>query len=183
MALGPRGKRLYLIASYGTMPIRPESRQIHAWAIDDDGKARDLAWPVDLLPADEMPTALAIGPDGRTLAVRGRFGDVFLIDTESRKILHHLDREEDVEPMATGLAFSPRGQLLAAAAHDGGVRLWSIEGQRIQPWVRLPSQHGGVSNLAFDQSGRHIAATDDAGVNVWDLDRIQDELRALGLGR
>jgi WD40 repeat protein len=80
--------------------------------------------------------ALALSPDGRTLASANNDGEIELWQVASTSRIGVLDR---VDQATHSLAFSPDGQYLAAALHDGSIRVWNAPDPRvgpITPWDR-----------------------------------------------
>ena len=62
------------------------------------------------------------------------------------------------------------------------VRVWSLRLPEPHPYIRLSGHRGTIFTLAFDPTGHRLASGgDDKSVRVWDLDRVRDELKALGL--
>ena len=172
-SLSPTGDRIYYVSTM--------DRRLRAATITG-GVARDLGWPSDLLSEDDDPSSLAVSPDGQTVAVGRRSGDVTLIGTERGQVVGTLRHEDEPQPISS-LAYSPNGRLLAVGTRAGEARLWSI-GNRQQsvPLVRLPGHHGDVRTLSFDDQGKRLAVADDTGVDLWNLERIRSELERLGLG-
>jgi WD40 repeat protein len=170
LAISPSGDRLYL-ADVG---------RLHAWALEGT-RARSLNWaggPADL-------TSLALRPDGRLLAVGSRTGGVVtLIDTETGVTVARLaPRTVEGDGAVRSLAFSPDGLELAAGTEQGHINLWSLKDTSAPP-LRLPGRRRVVAALAYDPAGRHLAsAGSDKTVDVWNLDRLRDEFRQLGLAR
>jgi serine/threonine protein kinase/WD40 repeat protein len=168
LAASPKGDRLYLIDLSG-----------HAYALAVDGlKARLLPWD---LPGEA--TCLAVSPDGATLALGDKKGNVALVNTAQGRVTSLLTLPaSETEGRARALAFAPGRPELAVGTEQGHVELWSLA-DTSAPLLRLPGHRGYVSALAYDDAGRHLATSgSDKLVEVWDLHRIRAELNRLGLG-
>jgi serine/threonine protein kinase/WD40 repeat protein len=168
LAASPKGDRLYLIDFIG-----------NAYALALDGlKARFLPWD---LPGEA--TCLAVSPDGATLALGDKRGNVALVNTAQGRVTSLLTLPaSETEGRARALAFAPGRPELAVGTEQGHVELWSLA-DTSAPLLRLPGHRGYVSALAYDDAGRHLATGgSDKLVEVWDLQRIRAELNRLGLG-
>jgi serine/threonine protein kinase/WD40 repeat protein len=171
VAVSPAGDRLYL---------SNVADEFVACALEGE-HARRLEWAV---PA--RVTALALGPDGSTLALGDPTGAVTLIDTADGSLRPGLPRpavadEAEAEGAIRALAFAPDGRILAIGTLEQ-VRLWTLAAAP-EPLVRLPGHRGAVTALAFDAAGRRLATGgEDRLIEVWDLDGVRRELGRLGLG-
>ena len=117
------------------------------------GSRLTLGHPQDVL-------ALAVGPDGKTLATGGRDGTVRVWSAEDGRLLHSFP----VKPMATAAAYSPDGNFLATgggklteARNPGEVSLWDLRTGRKVASRREPQGMGLVNALAFAPDGKRLA--------------------------
>jgi WD40 repeat protein len=130
-----------------------------------------VVWDVTTLrpvasDSSEPVRALAIRPDGRTLAVGGEDGRVRLLDASSLDLLGELvghDRR------VASVAFSQDGELLASGGDDRTIRLWDVD--RRAEVASLAGHTDQVLGLAFTAAGRLASAGEDATVRLWDLER------------
>ena len=109
------------------------------------------------------PWAVALSPDGLTLATATEDGAIRVWDTRTGAL-----RARHVEPRqgALGLAFSPDGRWLAATGHDDRVFLWDVRGGDLL-WQAAVMPGGGVS-LAFSPDSQHLAAAGGGGLRLFD---------------
>ncbi|HEV3165775.1 MAG TPA: WD40 repeat domain-containing serine/threonine-protein kinase [Isosphaeraceae bacterium] len=168
LALAPGGDRLYLTSFVD---------EFSAWVLE--GKmAQPLDWSI---PSDGI-TALALSPDGKRLAL-GHDGAVLLVDTAKGSVLTRLSSPSDEDDgEIRSLAFAPNGGELAVGTRRGTIRIWKLDGTP-EPLLRLPGHRGLVTTLAYDSTGYRLASGGvDKAVVVWDLNRVSNELKKLGLG-
>ncbi|WP_399891361.1 WD40 repeat domain-containing protein [Streptomyces sp. BBFR51] len=123
---------------------------------------------------DDIGSAVAFAPDGRTLASGGHDGTVRLWNTAGDGRDEQLGEPLRIAGGPVGaVAYSPDGALLVAAGHGGGIRLWDTHDRtRPEPLGRPLVSHRGesVTSVAFAPDGRTLAtAGEDGTLRLWDL--------------
>jgi serine/threonine protein kinase/WD40 repeat protein len=184
LAVAGDGTRLYLIDNGDRVHVLAVEVAAGATAADEeaDGTETRGRWIEWSLPI--RATALALSPDGQTLAIgdRQRLGSVVLVDTARGIETGRLaPASTETEGQVSTLAFAPGGRTLVVGTQQGLIDLWSLD-HRDAPRIHLPGHRGSVKSLAFDPQGRHLASGGtDRTVMVWDLGIIHEELGRLGL--
>jgi serine/threonine protein kinase/WD40 repeat protein len=114
--------------------------------------------------------AVSFSADGRMLASAGKDGLVHVWDTASGHKLQSLRGRIALSgpvPLEA-VAFSPAGRLLASGDVGGAVSLWDLEtGREIDRRARPFEPPGQVWRLAFDRTGKLLAAGGEKGLAVW----------------
>jgi WD40 repeat protein len=151
-------------------------------------RTRYVAPAVDVIPAwrtvqvltghDGMVTAIAISPDGQTLASASVDRSIKLWDLDTGHLLHtfsgrslwsgtgHSDR-------VNALTFSPDSQIVISASDDGTIKQWDITTQKLIS--TLPGYGWVISAIAASQDGHTLtSAGGDGVIQIWDLET--DEL-------
>ncbi len=106
-------------------------------------------------------TAVAISPDGATLASGSAGGQVQLLDLEGDRVVATLPGHAQG---VRSLAFSLDGTVLASGGQDG-VRLWDVEARAST--ATLP---GGVTSVALSPDGATLASGSGNGLRLWDVE-------------
>ena len=109
-------------------------------------------------PSDDPVLAIALSPDGRTLAVGTNSDEVFLYDTRTRRRLASFEPTHDADNYS--LAFSADGSRLAIGYLAGrvGAVLVDTRTRRTLKRLRLP-ETTAIADLRFWPDGRTLAAT------------------------
>ncbi|MBK8795377.1 MAG: hypothetical protein IPM07_02710 [Anaerolineales bacterium] len=123
--------------------------------------------------------AVAISPDGCTVAGAGYDKTIYLWDIPNRQLRHKLQGHTGT---IASIAFHPDGKLLASGAMDGTLRLWNVfepgSSQEHftelslpgQPVAVLQSGPHSVDDVAFSPSGCILASVgSDLAVRMWDM--------------
>lgn len=133
---------------------------LHVW---ESGHKRT----VDLGGSRSWVRALAVSPDGWTVAVAGDAGEILLWDGRTgaiRRLGGHSKGE------VWSLDFHPRRPLLASAGEDRTVRVWSTTHRASSDTV-IHEHASWVVSVRFDPTGTLIASgADDGKVLVTDID-------------
>ena len=110
-------------------------------------------------------TALAVGPDDRTVALGAADGTVRLLDLSSSRV-RALDGRHAKRVMR--LAFTPDGTTLVSVAEDGKVLVWDVIEGRLRE--RHDGHAGSAEAVAVTPDGRTaISAGIDGRVALWDV--------------
>jgi WD40 repeat protein len=130
---------------------------VHGW----DTAAGKLLWSVEKLE----PTALAVAPGGKQVAVAGKDGVVRLFDVKTGKEAHRLKGHDGT---VHALAFSGDGKTLATAGTDKTIRVWNpATGKET---AVLKGHIDAVRSLIVNADGTFIASgSADKTAKVWEL--------------
>jgi WD40 repeat protein/transcriptional regulator with XRE-family HTH domain len=154
-----------------TSPALSKLLSVAAWRISPSSAARHAmlaaaARPgIAILPATGGVNAVAISPDGQTLAGGDDTGNVELWDMATKQLTSALP----VSGGVTSVAFSPDGKTLATGDKNGSAVLWNAATQ--QPiGGPLTAHTGGVNSVAFSPDGKTLATGDNNGsAQLWDV--------------
>ena len=126
-------------------------KTIRVWDANTGAPTRVLRPPIELGIYGEY-FGVALSSDGKTLAVGGGSGRVFLIDLPSGRMLHFLVGHAN---SVNGLDFSPDGRYLATASADKTARIWDVAtGQTVRT---LMGHTGPVCAVRFSPDGSKVA--------------------------
>lgn len=129
--------------------------------------------------------AVAVAPDGKTIAAGGYFGaslgdkppygDIRLFDFATGKLKAVL---KAADYATYDLAFSPDGKTLAAGGADGVVYLWKQDDTSATGWTldkKLDADSWHIDKIAFAAAGTRLAATTtDNGIRLWNVEQGEE---------
>jgi serine/threonine protein kinase len=141
---------------------------VHVW--DLEGKKMRVS---PRLSPPSFVGALALSPDGKTVAVGKGNGALTLVasDTGARKgnlVDKQLDR-------IWSLAFSPDGRTLAAG-HGVTLQLWDVASRHLITERRAcpPGQRGELSRIVFADGGRTLLTNAGGMMKLWDVPKLME---------
>ncbi|MCT9931862.1 WD40 repeat domain-containing protein [Planotetraspora sp. A-T 1434] len=154
-----------VVSASGSSTTDSTGGQICVWDVATQHLAGDPLTVTTDFPDQTVPfSALALSPDGRTLAASGD-GDMFLWDLATRRPIARFTATS-----ANHIAFSPDGRSLASADGDGAVRLWEVAGRR-EMGPGMVNRTGNIEawKVAFSPDGATLLSTDsDYTLRFWD---------------
>jgi WD40 repeat protein len=180
VAAGKEATKLAGAADWqNAVAFSPDGKSVAAGGFDGKWRLWDVAtgkktFEVEALapPPPNTPArpanpihALAFSPDGKTLAVGGADGQIYLFQTTDGKFVRALAGHGSA---VTGLAFHPSGQVLASSSKDRTVRLWNPANP--QPLKNLDGHTNWVQGVVFLAQGTRLASVGaDGTVRLWEL--------------
>jgi WD40 repeat protein len=132
----------------------------------------DLATGATTLRAawHELPIiAIALSPDGKTLATASNDRTVRLLDLDTGAATALTGHRAEVWQ----LAFSPDGKRLASGARDATVRLWDLATGDVHV---LRGHDKEIRSVAFDPTGARLISASEDRVIAWDLAHVPPPL-------
>ena len=150
----------------GTPVVSPEQREpgrIALWDLTTGAEVRSF----ETVP--DMVTALAVSPDGKTVASIGGAGSgPYLWDARTGKGTNLAPDPTQQQGGMRGLAFAPDGTTLAATDPSGRVRVWDVATRR--ELHRHGAHAGGMCQVAASPDGMYAATVgEDGTVRTWEV--------------
>jgi WD40 repeat protein len=131
-------------------------------ALDSGQELRAFSTP------NQFVLALAVSPDGKSLAAGAREHHLIIFNPQTGKVLRSLPGHADA---VAHLAFAPDRNLLASASADGIVKIWDLETGL--PLASFPANKDNVTALAYGPRGLLATSGWDRRIRLWDLGSLQ----------
>jgi len=107
-----------------------------------------------------------VGPDGKLLAIVGRFGNIHLVSARSKEYIGALKMNDE----CNSIAFNKTGDMLYSHGTGGEVYVWDV---RSSLCVSKFTDDGCLSGSALSLSSTHLAAGSNSGVvNIYSLNSL-----------
>ena len=148
-------------------------------SVVDSSSVRRLS-SVAISPAPVGPSAAAISPDGRTIAVGSRTGQMSFIDASTGDARPGTG---SLSSPVTSVTYSPGGRAVASTGTDNKVIVWDPQVATAAELLTAPAEQ--VQDVAFSPDGSTLYTSSLGGVLLeWDLtgDRRFGRRFALGAG-
>jgi WD40 repeat protein len=149
-----------------------QDKTIRIWDVESGQTRRVLRPPIGSGVEGEL-YAVALSPDGRTLAAAGHGLEgwrktgvgIYLIDLAGGKMRTLKGHKDNIY----ALAFAPDGKRLASAGHDKTVRIWDVDSGECER--TLVGHQGKVVAVTFCPTRGSLLASGgfDKTVRLWDL--------------
>src|SRR5205823_862410 len=134
--------------------------------VPDEVSNRPIRVPYEILKAHMAAVnAIAISPDGKTLASGSADKTIKLWSLPEGKLLATLDRHATA---VNAIAISPDGKTLASGSADKTIKLWSLpEGKLL---ATLDRHESAVNAVAISPDGKTLASgSADKTIKLWSL--------------
>ncbi len=149
LAYSPDGTTLYSGSTDATVQV---------WNLADGESSATWQQADDVL-------AVAVSPDGETLAIGWITGRVVLVDAQSGEVVQEFN---DHIALVSSLAFSPDGTLLASASGMGEIIVWAVESGSIR--YSIAAHNDAIQTIAFSPDGALLASAGwDERARVFDM--------------
>jgi WD40 repeat protein len=153
--------------------VTPDQRYLVSWALDSSVRVWDIAGDVPVQRGQiknlhGTPTALALSPDGKTLAVATDQPAVVMFNAAKWPAQERTVLAVPKDASIQSLAFASDNRRLAGGA-TGAVYLWNSEEDASDPEVVSFDSAHVATTVAFLDNGRLLAGTSDFLVHLWDI--------------
>jgi len=182
----PSGRRLSTtrIDSGGVLSVRLIDAGARLLVVDarrvgvfDASSLRRLR-AVAITPAPTAPSAAAISPDGRMIAVGSRDGQLSFVDSSTGAARRGAGPGGNA---VTDVVYGPDGRSVVSTANDNNVIVWDPQAARAAQVLTTPAEQ--VEGVAFSPDASTLYTSSVGGVLLeWDLNGSRSFGRRFGLG-
>jgi len=119
---------------------------------------------------DDKVNAVALSPDGNTIATANYDGTVRIWNSQTGDELHRMYHEDDVK----SVVFSSNSEMIATASIDNTSRIWNTEtGEELQKLVHDSS----VTIVVFSPDCKMVGTASKETVRIWDAGTGKEKFR------
>lgn len=133
-------------------------KTVRIWSADGKEKFKPIT-------AKDVPTCVAVSPDGKRIAYAGWDGAIHQVNADNGEAIG--ERPAEQGPIFS-LAFSPDGKLLASGGRKGTVQIWEATNE-LKPVATLPDNGRTVWTIAWTFDSKMLAASADKSVKIWNV--------------
>jgi WD40 repeat protein len=169
IAFSPDGRTLAGGSGQHSTSDTPGSGTILLWEVTGAGSSETQSGSsgvhVRTIEGHSEPvSAVAFGPDGRSVASGSSDKAIKVWDVQTRALIHTLEGHDNG---VASVAFSPDGHILASGSWDNTVKLWDAKTGALQR--TLKGHSSSVNSVAFGPDGQVIASASwDKEIKLWD---------------
>lgn len=156
--------RALQFASDSVLVSASDDKTLRVWNVGR-GKGAMLEYKSNIVAHDRPVTAIAISPDGKTIASVSEDSLLKTWRLDSGGLEHRI-RAGDGSVMA--VAFSPDGKTIATGDESGKIKLW--DAMKGSPVAFTGSHDRAVTALTFSQDGKTlVSGSEDRTLRYWNI--------------
>ena len=158
----------------GAQLVVVDARRVSVFDTSSLRRVRSVA----ITPAPTAPSAAAISPDGRTIAVGSPDGQMSFVDSSTGHARRGVGSSG--HPV-TNVVYGPDGRSVVSTGNDNDVIVWNPQAARIAQVLTVPAEQ--VEDVAFssDASTLYVSSVDSV-LFEWDLTGRRSFGRRFALG-